>query len=686
MSSSTASSTPNTTLLNYTATMSLTSTRRAALISRFPPPEDRNIWKVPNKTFDLAAHQSLGTVISTQTPDPITIDLMADMRYPFAASSRCISQVYNSLDLRDNPIASPPMLVAYAMHLLATYYLAHDMYTRESPSDFATTATNSSDIRDLFDATLNAYVPDFMEDIFETLAPFIPDTAPHVTVVPSLAGFCSRSDMYRFPPPMIMLAAHNIMASYPSNTNPTAITQLWLQSNVLRLGTNNLIVNRWLNQAATHTTIHEQQNWFNVLVNRVFTPITTRAIVNRPTFSRIAINPVSLPANQAVNPYIALLGYTSDNLDGIRVLYNAGSSISHSALNGKRRLGDYLVAKSNGAVFRHALHARALPTWNNAASCVFTAVNRQTPVAQPTEPDFRPAATQAADQALLPTRTAIAGLTNHYLNATSDQAPLWLTRPRRTQADPAAGTGNIAANATTPHDHPEYGTFKTFNPDRDHLPHTLYHGYPELVPTAFAGPIQSGIIIETDEISSIMVPLPNVAELNSYTNSQFLSSLVPVRNCVRITTDNAANPIYNRQVYTFRTQPLGLSLGTASLVGLPIFNFRTAPAIPAAGTPLHGFTTMNAVHQLRLGYTHVASQLDSDLNIHEERIHLWSPYRYIRIQSRAQDDIFSSFTPDTTTRSGTEHESRVFMFSSLRNILGCQYKYGEGMFPARTFF
>nr|QLC36781.1 capsid protein [Sarcosphaera coronaria partitivirus] len=665
--------------------MSLQSTRRSALISRFPPPEDKSIWNVPTKSFDLASHQSLGTVISTQTPEKITLDLQSDMRYPTATFARCVSQTYNSLDIRDQPLASPSMLCAYAYHLLATYYLAHDLYSRDSPSEFASNTVQNNELRQFFESTLNAYVPDFMFDILETIAPFTPPTMPNVTVVPSFAGYLSRLDATRTPPFMLFLAAHNIMASYPSNSNPTAITQLWLRTRILRIGTNDFAVNNWLNQLhhdATANTFAEQQNWFNVLINQMFTPITTRAIVNRPTFIRIPINPVSLPANRAVNPYVMMLGYSVANLEGLRSFYNAGSTIANSAYNGKRRLGDFLVATSSGAVLRHFLHASALPTWTETVIAAPTAAQRQNPTAEPLAVDLRTQQEQAATSHFLQPRTPLT-LTNNILNVNAAHVAFGytLTTSRRNHPDPPTVAG---ATAGQPFDFPEFGRFKTYNPDRDHLPGTMYFGYPELAPTSFAGPIQSGICIEIDEVSSVIVPLPNIHETNSFTNSQILSSLIPAS---RVTVHNrpANVPIYERTVYNFRSHPFGFTLGTTSFVGLPRFNFRTAPTLGNAPT-FAGFQWMLNIHELRLGFTAALGTIDADMNIPTERVNIWSSYRYIRIESSATTDIFAPFTPNIDDPTPAQQLARVHLFSTLRNIVGTQYKYGEGRHPATTFF
>jgi len=601
-----------------------------------PPPAPE-----PSYKDDIIERINIEQNVQLNDGPTIIIDVQPDYRYPICALTYHVSRVYATLDQRNNPIVTPASLTAYCLSLLYGFALITDSENvRTSKSEFANEYATEPIRRDLLTTLERAYVPPFMENILTGLMPTYDPRRPNVLFANTLAGFNLPHDYGRTFPITALLKAHHLVATNPTNANPSDVLTKWINTVVVTKGSTIITIANLIGAATTGGTYN---NWFQTRLRSLFNPVTSRSNTNRPTFSPMPT--FSYENSFDVNPYIYLLGADDDNIHTVSTFISSMSTIVKEQLSGSKQLGSLFDTPSGVQILTHFHHGPALPTWH-----FFT-----TSKTDPFE-DITP--------------TAFAKTLNFLTEPRTEKTPA--TELKYPQSDDDIDTQlYLVCKPTEDDPKAETDTFVTFNTRQHVVPDVRYFDPYDYSPSKLAFTIMDGLCTETEELDGFIVPQPDLNASLATENSHILNSAIQLKKITTaLTIGNSSRIALINRTTSEETLPrVGLSLYDYSKNRLPYFKTKVNDKLPNG---LFGFSPLKNLTFFKHAFSYIGfltPNMDTKEPPHqpEHRFYAWSSYRYT----------------NTNVKRATAQDLKVYMLLNFRTVYGTNVTMSQSGHPSR---
>jgi len=594
----------------------------------------------PSYQDDLVSRINAEQNMSLNDGPVTTIDVQPDYRYVLITIIYHVTRIYAVLDQRNNPLITPSSLTAYCLAIIYAFALISDSENvRLAKSQHADQFTDNPQRRDLLIELERAYVPAFLKNILIGLTPAYDPRRPNIAFVNSFACFSLAHDYGRTFPISMFLKAHNIVATRPTNLNPSTVYNDWLQM-LLITGAPNLYIAQLLGANLSTGTY---ANWVSDRVQTLFNPVTSRSNTARPTFSPIATFPFE-STTWGVNPYTYLLNADKDNVYTTLSFVKSMSQIVSEQIPSSAQLGSMFSNFSGLQILTHFYHGPALPTWHFI-----------TP--KPAENGNEISATDFA--------TAI-----RYLKKPIAKADTTLKYPTD---DSVIDTTLYLVHSSKKHDNnQEPDDYIDFDSTKHVHPDVRYFDPYEYTPSKLAFTVMTGLSIESEEIDGFSVPQPNPGISLYDENSFILQSAVPLKIIKKSSTLGNAT-----MITTLATRPfvsslhskVGLSLYDLSANRLPIFDQQVREPLPPTG--LYGFDLFTNVGFFTRAFNYFGYRLATidtsyDPNVPEEQLYGWSSYRFINPSVRRNVALYD----------------RSYMLFNFRTIYGTNITMSQSVHPS----
>jgi hypothetical protein len=437
----------------------------------------------------------------------------------------------------------------------------------------------------------------------------------------------------------MFLHAHHLVATNPSNANPTAIFSKWLSHELLHAGNTTYMIG---NLIGAGTANGDYNNWLLSRIKALFNPVTSRSNTSRPTFSPIATFTYNGPVD--VNPYIYLLGADPDNISNVTSFIQDMSSIVHEQISGSKQLGAHFEHSSGAQMMTHFYHGPALPTWH------------WFPVKPPIEPIDITAKSCAARMNFL---------------TVPDDPVTPLAKHKYPDKDEVLTKSLYLVTKPTESTSSEYEeNYVTFDVDEHVTPDVRYFDPYEYNPSKLSYTILTGLCIESAEIDGFMVPQPNLDQSLATENSYLLNAALPL-TCIRLPAQinsNLALCIYNRTINSHSNPAVHVNLYNSDNVILPNFSVEMLETRPAT---LFGFSTKQQIKRFSrafnsFGFNIQSREESNPPNIPRYSIYAWSSYRYLNPEVASKTPLLD----------------KVYLILNFRTIYGTNVTMAQSVHPS----
>jgi len=501
-------------------------------------------------------------------------------------------------------MVSPASLVGYLTYMVHAFIFLIDVYESPSMSAYAEEVDTTHALRKLIDVFSNAFVPDIVIEILQSILPHRLDVRSHLEIYPSYGTVLFHYDAPRLLPPSMFLLAHNQLIS---QTRDNAAYRNWLAQDIIHYsGTSyrvgNLIGGLYQHQEGSTTSTYTYRNWLARSLFRLADSATHRTHLRRPD---ILDFDYSIPRldDSTYNPYIHLLMLEPQNRITTQNFLHSLSNFSRAALRATRTISSLLKSRS-GQITRHVIKGPTAPTWHTQQikdfdlsdkpkSGNFTQFCEAAKFAQP-----RPSNSEKIE---IPfpedTSTIIAGL---YLVAPTEG---------KSTFDPVTADEEL---------HVE-GMNLLFDPYDDE-------------PSAHYSTIISGKLIQNSNIDGQVLILPNPIDALPKTNSRYLSGAVCLKHIAPEFQDFAIY-LYPRFPRRGRNESLMSLLFNAGQVWLPRFSRKISapPSLTSFYENKFADGVVPSSNVIATGNTSKPKDSGKD-------VILWSSYRYRRGSDRPTEN------------------------------------------------
>lgn len=593
----------------------VTNGKATSYARRFAKPEDlKKEDSTPGFTDDFFTKINMAMNLYLDTgPEQVTIDCQPDYRNIFLYLTYYCSKIYTELSIKENPMITPPSLMAYFLSLIYGHALIGETANiRNNRSPMANAFTAEDYRRDLLNVLQSLPTPPFIKKLLQSLMPTNDPRRPGIQFVHSLACFLMLHDYGRAYPITAFMKAHNYIATRQANIDPNETRNNWLDSTLL-VNEQNVTLLYVRNIFGARTPVGTYPSDIIQAIDTLFNPVTQRANLQRNMLARLATFPYVTPFDNNLNPYIYLLGADEDNCPQVTsFLTSMASHIQHD-LKCTDVLGACFSSSSGIEIMVHYYSNMSFPTYfpgtDGPVNAEITARTYATQVG------FM---TPRIDD---PNRLPIP----YPAEPAQNQPPVEIAealymRPRIVGPyDPDTDPDDVNLFITSQHVTPD----------------VIYFHPWDYIPTTFAQNVANGLHIETSGISSVSIPMQKPEDPLTDTNSQFLNSAIPahmIKIPALITRDN---PFEDFEIYNgnAQNQIVRLGLFSAHLNRYPRFDATVAEP---ANTPLTtvGFHATPHIGKLRrmtntFAFKHgTADECETTSAWPDSTLYIWSSYRY----------------------------------------------------------
>lgn len=607
------------------------------------PPAPSKVNYTPNAP-DIASVVDITSNCSTDRGLKTIIEVIPDARVILKAIIFHVAPMYAEMSLKDTPHGSPLSIIGYLMFAIHAYMLHNDHLARRPRSDYADKFMTKPINADLFNILLQMKVPPFMKTILTGLVPTTDPRRTNFSYVSSFASFSFMHDYPRIIPPSLFITGHNLVSTLSARSQPTEVRNNFHGSTLVTYEGTALNIGNFLGtniaRVTSGTTYNDKFiNWLNQTVLEIFNPVVMRSLQNRAFFAPINFLPPTFTAND-INPYSYLLVADIENIESTTSFIQTMSSMFTSHLPGCSTLADVISSLSGNAIVTHSVSIIPLPTWTNKTTTTKDSTAAET---QRTKTDFANEIKYLAAKIIPTTRTG-----NLFTFPTSTDGTA-VDNLVTSFYDIANVNYNIATD-TTP--------ILTFNLEDHVSPRVRLFDPYETSISKLLFTVISGLKIESFEIDSVSVPLPNSDLALSTENSFFLQSALPL-SAVHDANDPICG-IIARKITSSINQPVSFGLYDLTLNNLRPMARNSPGAVPANRAP---FTKTDVpTNDLIDVFSHFGFNIGTSPPIGIKKFHLWSSYRYIHSRNGDLND-------------------RIFMLSTLRSIYGTNPTFVETKYP-----
>lgn len=576
----------------------------------------------PTKKADIFKEMHIERNSEYTTGPDIDIDVCPNFTAIIGFICYYVLTLYPNAEPKKSTALSPPSMVAYCLYLLIGFMMCSDYEGRHSRSYYLTRFLNDQAYSEFFDILCSLYVPPFMMELFHALSPAIDPMRPGIRYTANLASSMFSSDFGRLIPPRVFLTAHHLLASRPTNANPSSVIAEWLDTDIVRTGATGGFykVGHYIG-AASDSGAHD--NWLNSICYTLFNPVTARTHSMRPAFDRIRTNPLdNLNANY--NAYIYALGLHDDDITELSKFLGKLSNTMKTDFDSKYQLGGVFSDLGGIQITTHGYSDMALPTW----STKFSKTNY--------EKGSISIKQYASEVHFLDAAPAFTGTKLKYpTDASTINKILYLVKKGKDH-DPLDSPDQIL----------------TFDPRRHVSPQIrILSPYVESSETAGYALI-AGMVIETFEIDGFSIPQPNLRSNLHEDNNQFAQSMIPMCKVRPATSQVPGVMTYRRTITDDKQQKITVSLYDMARNRLGTLDQTIGDSTVPAELP--GFDIAEHVSFFDSIFSKFSFRLGTPPKVDDNFISGWSPYRYTTASSRtAPTDVNSFFFFTFRTMHGT---------------------------------
>jgi hypothetical protein len=584
--------------------------------------------------------------VNTDSSTGLTFQLetVPDFRFPLLSWLYTLARVVSNTAYQTNPYASPASAIGYTLIMYVAFLFHTDDHHLTEISPAAHDVRNDATFSRFFDMLLDLPVPDFAHNEFAALQAFLPDDAPSLAFLSSLA--CSKyyNDYGRHFSANVFFLAHNLLATLPANTPSAQLQWRYYNTvvNTVHIGQN---MNANITPGNLFGRIHGDNtvtNWLNERIDALINTLTIRAVNQNNIVAAIDFPTVALANARNYNPYLFLTALTHTSAGTITSAVQNLARWTKDVFPASKTLRHYLQPGSSEHT-NYLFLDNALPTWNTTP---ITASGPDMPTSKLSD-------------------TELATLNG------------FLTVPQPPSEDEVDGQTifnlALARKASPEPTHPMYAILQHGNrrpdPYVNPIPYTTYKTEQHYSPNMYifapyvnnlgglGTVITSGKLIETGDISGIMQSVPSPSTPLLYENSQFHEGAIRLdRTKTGLFHPGTQTLSQTRPSRRSRNGPAAFFRGLTRSLRLPMPSagpLRTQPSLQADFNRIAP-GAYSADHSVDMD--HAVNVFGNDLSTD------------LRLGSAAKFNIWSSFR----FRYATPEGQTIFILPSLRHIYGAK--------------
>lgn len=485
--------------------------------------------------------------------------------------------------------------------MLNAYLLICDLHASENISYFAQSYKNNSLKSDYLSKLMSTYVPPDLEVLINNLAPTYDPQRRLQLYVPSLAAYDFLTDYGRSVPPSMFILAHHLLASSRTNAEPETILRTFYATTILEVGNTHFTPANFIGgyfDRLQRPTAHA--NWLNSRFEKIFNPVISRALIQRPTLAKTRLQSQHYNNAESVNPYEFLLCYSETNIEKILEIINDVSSFLKSESKATKVLSQTLENSTGINIMYHSIWTVTLPTFHTLPPPTVTAV-------------------QDSDEI---NDVAYA----RYIKFLQP-APEFKSKLPPPTADIEPALYLVGKEPYNPQQAPF--SYEEFDKQRHVYPDVLWFQPYSKNPSAINFSLTLGLFIESADIDSVSIPIPNIWMSLTENNSMYLQGTLPIEHVLKFSPNSELNNRFrlcSRELNADKDQPIGMSFRDSSKVMVPRFGIEH---VRANINQLHGVHIQNNCNDPEIDFTYTAWRASELPNVPLAYAHLWSSYRYV---------------------------------------------------------
>jgi hypothetical protein len=622
--------------------------------------------KIPAPNNDFLTLYKSGSGISEGFSNMFTIDVLPNF-VPIIMF--CIYHAVSfspQLELRNHAKVSTATVAAYFLNLIYAHILVQDLYLRPQTSFFASDFMDTEYKRTFINFVLQLPVPKFLEPILKKLFLTTTDLRPHIVFCPSANGYSFLHHYGRFAPLNFLTHIHYMAASVQSNANVNQVFAEYLAMTMLRVDNPSTDIASMDYAPANFLGIDMNNNQMHAPSNKlvqsfmsIFNPVLLRSTQQRQSFSPVYIKHVSV-STERHNFYDAVFSATPSNLSEFRTVFQSIAATFNGVVPCSGDLASVYSTISGTDIIVHGYSDFALPTWINS------------PVPEDTESYTKRLKYKSDDERATELRfnklVSLSASTTKFTYPVCDDTP---THKINTTPELVL----ISQKTYDPKNpRPPISSTVKYTSELHFQPKVRVLNYGNASSANAYLSTLTGMVIESFEIDSSIVPQPDTRLQIGVENSLFLMSGIPYNKVKPGLNYNKINHNWflARTLFNQNNPVFASHLVDSSKVVVPRITEEHAGTL--IGDNLPGLTFLddvNWVHASRRflgGRASLADTTSSNKHVTYPRsilsdsVALWSPYSYTS-PSANLEDLESAEDAYTVSQ-------RTFFLSNFRTLFG----------------
>jgi hypothetical protein len=588
--------------------------------------------KIPPPVNDFLSLYKSGSGISEGFSNMFTIDVLPNF-VPIIMF--CIYHAVSfspQLELKNHAKVSTATVATYFLAIIYAHILVQDLHLRPQTSFYASEFMDIEYKRSFVNFVLHLPVPTFLDPILKKLFISTTDLRPHIVFCPSANGYSYAHHFGRFAPLSFFTHIHYMASSVQSNSNVNQVFAEYLTMNTLTVNNADTDIARSHYTPANILGIDMKDNTMSAPANKfvqtflsIFNPVLLRSTQQRQSFAPVYIKPVTMKTPRH-NFYDAVFSASPSNLSELQTVFQSVAATFSGVVPCSGDLASVYNTISGTDIIVHGYSDYALPTWIN------------TPAPEDTESYTKRLKFESDDDR--------AHKINFNQVASLNVSSTKFTYPvcDDTPSHKISLTSELV-----------FISQKTFDPKKPNPPissavryNSALHFQPKVRVLNFGTASSAnaymstltGMVIESFEIDSSVVPQPDTRLQIGVENSLFLTSGIPYSK-VKPGLDynkTSFNYALARSIHNQNNPVFASHLVDSSMVIVPEITEEHSGTLVSSNLP--GLTSVpdyNWIHASRRflgGRASLADTTSSNKNmihpksIMAESIIMWSPYSY----------------------------------------------------------
>jgi hypothetical protein len=621
-------------------------------------------FPAPNNDF-LSLYKS-GSGISEGFSNMFTIDVLPNF-VPIIMFCMYHAVIFSpQLELRNHAKVSTATIAAYFLSLIYAHILVQDLYLRPQVSTSASDFIDIEYQRNFLNFILRLPVPTFLEPILKKLFLSTSDLRPHIVFCPSSNGYSFIHHYGRFAPVNFFTHIHYMAASVQSNSNVNQVFAEYLAMTMLSVNNPTEEIPSMDYTPANFLGIDMNNNLMYATNNKlvqtfmsIFNPVLLRSTQQRQSFSPVYIKPI-VGKTSRHNFYEAVFSSTPSNLSELQTVLQSVAATFKGVIPCSGDLASTYNTISGTDIIVHGYSDFALPTWIN------------TPVPEDTESYTKRLKHKSDDERAAELKfnhlTSLIVSNTKYVYPVCEDTPSHVIKL----------TPELILISKHPFDpkkpSPSLSSAVKYNSALHFQPKVRVLNYGNASSANAYMSTLTGMIIESNELDSSIVPHPDTRLQIGVENSHFLMSGIPYSKVKPGTDFNKAtqNWSLNRTSFNQNNPVFASHLVDSSKIIVPRITEEHAGSLIKSNLPgLSFLDNVNWIHATRRflgGRATLADVTSSNKNevkpksILSSSILLWSPYSYTAPSVDLEDM--------ETAEDALKASSSTFFLSNLRTLFG----------------